>query len=44
MPGWAVVLLCLAVAMNVGVLVLVMVRRKRDGRGGHHRVPTEEPK
>merc|ERR1712203_1128832 len=46
-PGWAVVLLCLAVAANVAVLVMLAMRRKPvggDGRGIHQRLPTEEPK
>jgi len=46
-PGWAVVLLCLAVAANVAVLVMLAMRRRRvgsDGRGIHQRVPTDEPK
>jgi len=39
-PGWAVVLLCLAVAANVAVLVMLAMRRRRvgsDGRGIHQR-------
>jgi len=46
-PGWAVVLLCLAVAANVAVLVMLAMRRRRvgsDGRGIHQRLPTDEPK
>jgi len=46
-PGWAVVLLCLAVAANTGVLVMLAMRRRRvgsDGRGVHQRLPTEDPK
>jgi len=46
-PGWAVVLICLAVAANVAVLVMLAMRRRRvggDGRGIHQRIPTDEPK
>ena len=39
-PGWAVVLISLAVALNVGVLVFLVTRRR--GRGEHHKVSTEE--
>jgi len=42
-PGWAVLLLCLAVGLNVAALVF-LVMRGRGRRQGHHRVPTEEPK
>ena len=37
-PGWAVVLIALAVGLNVGCLVFLMARRS----GGHVRIPTEE--
>ena len=37
-PGWAVVLIALAVGLNVGCLVFIMARRS----GGHVRIPTEE--
>merc|ERR1712080_11558 len=44
-PGWAVLLLCLAVGLNVGALVFMVMRQgRRDRLGRHHRVPTEEPK
>ena len=39
-PGWAVVLISLAVALNVGVLVFLVTRRR--GRGEHLKVATEE--
>ena len=39
-PGWAVVLISLAVALNVGVLVFLVSRRR--GRPEHLKVSTEE--
>ena len=39
-PGWAVVLISLAVALNVGVLVFLVSRRR--GRPEHIKVSTEE--
>ena len=39
-PGWAVVLISLAVALNVGVLVFLLSRRR--GRTEHLKVPTQE--
>ena len=39
-PGWAVVLIALAVALNVGCLVFLMKRSRYD----HVRIPTEEYK
>ena len=42
-PGWAVVLISLAVAFNVAVLVWLVSRRQRQSRYPDHiKVPTEE--
>jgi len=39
-PGWPVVLMCLAVSANTGVLVMLAMRR----RGSHTLLPTDDPK
>ena len=38
-PGWAVVLICLAVALNVGAVAALLARK---GRRGHSPLPQEE--
>ena len=38
-PGWAVLLISLAVALNVGLVVWLVMRRSR---GTHSKLPTEE--
>ena len=39
-PGWAVVLISLAVGLNVGLVVWLVM--KRGSRGEHMKLPTEE--
>ena len=41
-PGWAVILICLAVGLNVGVLVFLVSRTKRRKYSEHLKVPTHE--
>ena len=41
-PGWAVVLISLAVALNVGLVVWLLVRRSTTRYDQHSKLPTEE--
>ena len=41
-PGWAVVLISLAVALNVGLAVWLVMRRRSDKYREHNILPTEE--
>ena len=41
-PGWAVVLISLAVALNVGLAVWAVMRRREESYHQHSKLPTEE--
>ena len=41
-PGWAVILICLGVGLNVGVVVFLISRSKRRKYSDHLKVPSHE--